>query len=161
MFYLIRLSTLSLTLMLSVSQAYAEPGKNESGKGKGNWERYDKDSEKEDKKNRKGDLDKDQRDYRDDDWWGGVQNRVSHGRFDVPPGHRPPPGMCRRWYPNLPPGQQPPPEKCERLHSDQDSYILYGERGYDPRYDWERARDEAALKDIPHVLLDILLAGVH
>lgn len=30
----------------------------------------------------------------------------------VPAGHRPPPGECRDWDPNLPPGQQPPPRKC-------------------------------------------------
>jgi len=27
---------------------------------------------------------------------------------DIPPGHMPPPGKCRIWYPNRPPGQQPP-----------------------------------------------------
>jgi hypothetical protein len=30
----------------------------------------------------------------------------------IPPGHRPPPGSCRVWYPGLPPGQQPPPGSC-------------------------------------------------
>ncbi len=34
------------------------------------------------------------------------------GRGDIPAGHRPPPGECRDWNPNLPPGQQPPPRKC-------------------------------------------------
>lgn len=32
--------------------------------------------------------------------------------FSIPPGHRPPPGSCRVWYPGLPPGQQPPPGSC-------------------------------------------------
>jgi hypothetical protein len=36
-------------------------------------------------------------------------------RVHVPPGHLPPPGSCRRWYPGVPPGHQPPPEPCERL----------------------------------------------
>jgi hypothetical protein len=30
----------------------------------------------------------------------------------IPPGHRPPPGACRVWYPGRPPGQQPPPTSC-------------------------------------------------
>ncbi len=30
----------------------------------------------------------------------------------IPPGHLPPPGECRIWYPGTPPGQQPPPGPC-------------------------------------------------
>lgn len=30
----------------------------------------------------------------------------------IPPGHMPPPGECRVWYPDRPPGQQPPPGPC-------------------------------------------------
>lgn len=33
----------------------------------------------------------------------------------IPPGHKPPPGECRIWYPGEPPGQQPPPGNCEEL----------------------------------------------
>lgn len=33
----------------------------------------------------------------------------------VPPGHMPPPGMCRIWFEGRPPGQQPPPGDCAEL----------------------------------------------
>jgi hypothetical protein len=35
--------------------------------------------------------------------------------YSIPPGHMPPPGKCRIWFPDLPPGQQPPPGDCEEL----------------------------------------------
>jgi hypothetical protein len=33
----------------------------------------------------------------------------------IPPGHLPPPGACRVWYPERPPGHQPPPGRCATL----------------------------------------------
>ena len=46
-----------------------------------------------------------------DDQKGGRGRGV--GRYGVPPGHLPPPGECRVWYPGVPPGHQPPPFKCD------------------------------------------------
>ena len=47
----------------------------------------------------------------------------------VPPGHRPPPGQCRVWYPGRPPGQQPPPMECGRAQYEAARYggrVIYG-----------------------------------
>lgn len=33
----------------------------------------------------------------------------------IPPGHLPPPGQCRIWFPDRPPGHQPPPGPCRKL----------------------------------------------
>jgi hypothetical protein len=41
----------------------------------------------------------------------GAQGR-SGGEWGVPPGHMPPPGMCRVWIDGVPPGRQPPPTDC-------------------------------------------------
>jgi hypothetical protein len=36
-------------------------------------------------------------------------------KFHIPPGHMPPPGMCRIWIPGRPPGHQPAPGSCRVL----------------------------------------------
>jgi hypothetical protein len=33
----------------------------------------------------------------------------------IPPGHMPPPGKCRIWFPDRPPGHQGPVGKCGKL----------------------------------------------
>lgn len=69
----------------------------------------------------------------------------------VPPGHLPPPGECRVWYPDRPPGQQPPPTDCrsarrEARHTGGE--VIYGDRedrydrGGDDRYDHRASRNE-------------------
>jgi hypothetical protein len=53
------------------------------------------------------------------DWehrgYDGYFHEHGHTTLGVPPGHLPPPGQCRLWYPGRPPGHQPPPEHCGRL----------------------------------------------
>ena len=49
-----------------------------------------------------------------------VDKRPEHGHYEstlqqIPPGHMPPPGACRIWYPGKPPGQPPPPGNCQEL----------------------------------------------
>lgn len=46
---------------------------------------------------------------------------------DIPPGHMPPPGSCRIWYPGEPPGHQPPPGDCRKLEREAPggSWVLY------------------------------------
>jgi hypothetical protein len=150
-------------LLTSAVQLSADPREGRKRGKEKHWE--EKEARKEEKKDRKesgkrrGDHHEERggRDYEEHDWWRNVRGRVNHGRFSVPPGHRPPPGMCRRWNPGLPPGQQPPPEDCSRMRSGRDEFILYGDTGYDPRYDWRRDRDRDTLRELPHVLLDILI----
>jgi hypothetical protein len=43
---------------------------------------------------------------------GGIEAGLPAEEIGIPPGHRPPPGSCRVWYPGVPPGQQPPPGPC-------------------------------------------------
>lgn len=46
----------------------------------------------------------------------------------VPPGHMPPPGQCRIWFPDRPPGHQPPPGSCHELryHVPPGGYLIRG-----------------------------------
>lgn len=49
---------------------------------------------------------------RHDDRRGTYFHERGHARLNIPPGHYPPPGQCRVWYPDRPPGHQPPPGNC-------------------------------------------------
>jgi hypothetical protein len=40
---------------------------------------------------------------------------VGERGYKIPPGHMPPPGQCRIWFPERPPGQQSPPGDCREL----------------------------------------------
>lgn len=46
----------------------------------------------------------------------------------IPPGHLPPPGECRIWYPDRPSGHQPPPGDCHALRHQvpPDAFLVRG-----------------------------------
>lgn len=47
----------------------------------------------------------------------------------VPEGHRPPPGSCKVWIPDVPPGQQGPPTDCSTAQHEAaywGGYVIYG-----------------------------------
>lgn len=108
----------------------ADEGKDESGKGRERKEyRAEKDSWKHEYKGRDDygkekdrkeyHKDKDSRKHYADDPYkyrrdGKRSYLHDHGysRLNIPPGHYPPPGECRLWYPDRPAGHQPPPFRC-------------------------------------------------
>lgn len=44
-----------------------------------------------------------------------VRSEAPVAAIKVPPGHMPPPGQCRIWYPGTPPGRQPKPVACSEI----------------------------------------------
>ncbi len=48
---------------------------------------------------------------------------------DIPPGHRPPPGLCRIWIDGVPPGRQPAPTRCSDAvrHRPVNGRVIYGD----------------------------------
>ena len=59
---------------------------------------------------------------------GSGHHPVAHSGVRVPPGHMPPPGKCRVWFPDRPPGHQPPPGHCGELrhHVPQGAVLVGG-----------------------------------
>lgn len=53
-----------------------------------------------------------------------------NGAEKVPPGHMPPPGMCRIWIDDVPPGRQPKPTDCAtaRRRVPDNARVIYGAR---------------------------------
>jgi hypothetical protein len=63
--------------------------------------------------------------YRD-----GSRTSRSSRSSKVPPGHRPPPGMCRVWIDGVPPGQQPAPTDCATAERTRpaNARVIYGDQ---------------------------------
>lgn len=104
-------------LWSAVGVTSADPGKDESGKA---TEKDGYSTARDRKRAGYGDdasYEEGSRHYRydDDGKHGGHRSYFhEHGytRLQIPPGHYPPPGECRLWYPDRPPGHQPPPGAC-------------------------------------------------
>lgn len=78
----------------------------------------------------------------------------------IPPGHMPPPGMCRVWIDGVPPGRQPAPTDCATAYRTRpaNARVIYGgdgssfpgkgkgkwkhKRNGDDRYDRSRRGDD-------------------
>lgn len=94
----------AIALSGAIGMANADEGKDESGKGRERG-RHSYERNWEPDKGRHGDR-----------WEGGAHGSYFHehgyAHLDIPPGHYPPPGECRIWYPDRPAGHQPPPGDC-------------------------------------------------
>ncbi len=105
-------------VLFCLSSAFADEGKEESGKGKFNKDPY---AEEYSKGKDDGKVRGKNRSYSEE--YGrnseGESYFHQHGydRLNIPKGHYPSPGECRIWYPDKPAGHQPPPGKCSELRS--------------------------------------------
>ena len=94
--------------LLAAGAAFADPDKDESGKGREHF----KDKERwEHREERRGEPERRRGSDRGEDYF----HRHRYTRLDIPDGHLPPPGECRVWYPGWPAGHQPPPGSCSAL----------------------------------------------
>ncbi|MEW6520562.1 MAG: hypothetical protein AB1461_14230 [Thermodesulfobacteriota bacterium] len=84
----------ALCIALTASPAFADEGKDESGKGKEGRHFSEKHYQK-----HQGERES-------------YFHQHGYTRLNIPAGHYPPPGECRIWFPDRSPGQQPPPIKC-------------------------------------------------
>jgi len=74
-----------------------------------------------------------------DDHGHGHDRDRGHASFHMPPGHLPPAGQCRIWFPDRPPGHQPPPGACRTLSRrvPRGAYLI----GYGRRWDYDDLGD--------------------
>lgn len=61
---------------------------------------------------------------------GRVYDDRTRSSSKVPPGHRPPPGMCRIWIDGVPPGRQPAPTDCATAERTRpaNARVIYGDQ---------------------------------
>lgn len=99
-------------LLSAVAVTMADPDKNESGKGpEREWHSSGTDDAKKGKEWR-DDRHEDKSWHRERHGRGSYFHQHGYTHLQIPPGHYPPPGECRIWYPDRPPGHQPPPGQC-------------------------------------------------
>lgn len=90
----------------------------------------------------------------------GRDSRAPRSIGKIPPGHFPPPGQCRIWFPGRPPGHQPPPQSCGKLRGrvPRGAFILYNGGAWDSEYDWYR-RERRRPGSVPRIILELLAGG--
>lgn len=68
-----------------------------------------------------------------------------HSDLRIPPGHLPPPGKCRIWYPGKAPGHQPRPGDCRTLSRQvpRGAYLV----GHDKKWRYDDLRDHHYTRD--------------
>jgi hypothetical protein len=79
---------------------------------------------------------------------------VEPRRIHVPPGHYPPPGFCRLWYPGRPPGHQPPAMACSQVTGRPGAFVLYNGVAWDVDYNWQ-AHSRRNPGSVPTAILQI------
>ncbi len=79
---------------------------------------------------------------------------VEPRRIHVPPGHYPPRGYCRLWYPGRPPGHQPRPMACHQVMVPSGAFVLYNGVAWDADYNW-RAHGHRHPGTVPPAILQI------
>lgn len=162
------LGALSLTLCAGGAVALAPARADAQGKGRKSWQQNEKQYRKELKREAKAERKAARRlgttrlyDRRGDDRWNDRFDDRYDARYDqrrfvpsrrvpvrtynsgasrVPPGHLPPPGMCRIWIDGVPPGRQPRPTTCAAAERNRpyNARVIYGT----PRYgDFDDRRD--------------------
>jgi len=78
--------------------------------------------------------------------------------LNVPPGHYPPAGMYRIWYPGRPPGHQPQPVAYgspPNAPITDGAFILHSGRAYDTQYDWSKEEAQKP-RSVPRQIIDVL-----
>src|ERR671915_376014 len=75
-----------------------------------------------------------------------AQRRDRDKGDDIPPAHRPPPGMCRVWVDGVPPGQQPAPTDCRTAIRNRppNGRVIFGD-------DYAK-RERAGTSNVPELL---------
>jgi hypothetical protein len=80
-----------------------------------------------------------------------AQGKSGKGRGvdGVPPGHRPPAGMCRIWIDGVPPGQQPTPTDCATAVARRpaNARVIWGDETPFPGQGKNRSSDERCTID--------------
>jgi hypothetical protein len=100
---------------LAASPGFAEQDKDDKREGRWHEQRHERHDRDDHGKRHEKDRDDRAERREKDDWRDKDRFHRPRTQVKVPPGHLPPPGECRIWFPDRPPGHQPPPGDCREL----------------------------------------------